>query len=403
MAGGADVRVFWIDPLNTNPHFTHLMATVLRDEGHDLEVRSIVRDGFPPPDGVRWSPFAPMASAPASFRERPLAAARLAATYSLRWRSATRWARQRGARAIVVSTNLRLARADAMALRGARRRQLAPVVVAHRPWWTFFADGKASAADRAFYQAAARVLTMDEPTRAALRGACRLPAAKLGHLPHPHFQNMLDQVEPAPALTRRLRAWLTTSDGAQKPPVVAFLSQMRGNHGFDDLLAALPLIDATLPWRLLVVSSRVPPQKAAAIERWLTERGWRERCHLRWHPYSHAELKAFLDVASMVVIPYRVSGPSAVAALAAGAGLPLVATDVGDLAAGVRAGVNGEIAPPAAPAALAVAIARVAAALPRYQREARRPSDRYSPHRAAQALVSALRSAAEDAKDPSAR
>lgn len=385
------MKILWIDPLNTNPHYLNLMAVVLRDAGHDVHVCAMVRAPFPAPPGVRWLPFVPRARPVFALRRRWLAALRLAAGYPLHWRKAIRYARECGARTVVLSTNLAFRRMDAWALRRLQQSGLKAAVVVHKPWRTAHRDGDAKPAHRAFYRQADRVLTMDDHTRAFLHAACGVDEARFRHLPFPHFEPLMATVEANQALVRSLADWAQARDGSTAP-VMAFLSQMRPEHGFDDLLAALPSVGTELPdWRLLVVSSGVPAKRRAAVADRLAKLGFRGRCWLHWTPYSFADLKAFLGAAGMVVTPYKWAGRSVVTACAIGAGVPIVATDVGDLAAGIRPHANGEMVPPNNPDALAAAIVKVAHDLPGYQRRAREPHEDFAPARATEALTDALR------------
>ena len=385
------MKILWIDPLNTNPHYLNLMAVVLRDAGHEVHVCAMVRAPFPPPPGVRWLPFAPRARPVFAFKRRWLAALRLAAGYPLHWRRAIRYARGCGARTVVLSTNLAFRRMDAWALRRLRQSGLNAAVVVHKPWQTAHRGGDAKPAHRAFYRQADRVLTMDDHTRAFLRTVCGVAETRFRHLPFPHFEPLLATVEANQTLARDLAEWAKAKDGSSAP-VIAFLSQMRPEHGFDDLLAALPSVGTELAnWRLLVVSSGVSAKRRAAVEDRLAKLGFRDRCWLHWAPYSLADLKAFLAAASMVVTPYKWAGRSAVTACAIGASVPIVATDVGGLATGIRPHANGEVVPPNNPDALAAAIVKVAHDLLGYQRRAREPHKDLAPARAAAALTGVLR------------
>ena len=391
------MRVLWVDPLNTNPHYLNLMAAVVRDAGHDVRVCSVQRDRHPPPSGVVWAPFARAKGPLVSFRSRPLTMLRLALCYRWYWRRAIRYASECGVTAVVVSTNLRLPRGDAWALGALSRRGIAAVVVVHKPWQSFFAGGKAKASYRRFYRAAARVLTMDDRTGGQVQATFDLPAERCGRIPHPHFQPILEEAPADPALAARLAEWVASPEAtAGRAPVIAFLSQMRAEQGFEDLRAALPRIDAELAeWRLLIVSSNLSAKRQRRVEDWLARERLRDRCWLHWAAYSNAELRAFLAVADLVVVPYRQAGRSAVTALAAGMGLPIVAADVGGLATGIRSGVNGEVVAAGDPQALAAGVVAVVRRLEDYRAGARRPNPHYSPALAADALAAALRDAAQ--------
>ena len=388
------MKILWIDPLNTEAQALNVMAAVLRDAGHDVHVRSIRRAGFDPPPGVDWTPFVRLPAPARPFRADRPALARLAASYPFGWMRALRQARARGAGATLVTTSLALRRWDTWALRRLRRCGVAPVVIVHRPYMEAPRDPEGRRAPRygAFYRQAARILTMNRRTRDWMRTAYALPEDRLLPLRLPHFGPLLDGFPTDRGLARRLAEW---AGGA---PVVAFLSNMRPEQGLDDLLSALPILDAELPdWRLLVVSSGGSRRKVAAVEARLAALGFGDRVRRRWDPYSYPELKAFLGAASLVTTPYRWAAQSGVVAMAAGAGLPAVSTDTGGLPEIVRSGVNGELVPVGDPARLARAIAGVVRGLDCYRRGAEECRDSlFAPRRAADDIAAALRAAAGD-------
>lgn len=388
------MKVFWVDPLNTDPHFASVLATILRDAGHDVHIRSIARAGFGPPSGVRWTPFARTRRPAFSLKKNVVAAARLAASYPLNWRKAIGHVRAAGAKSVLVTTSLMLPRFDAWAMRALVRSGAAPVVVVHRPQPGFFSDpcGSGARRYRRFYEAAARLLFMNADTRERFLAVHPSLEGRSGLFLSPHYGPVLRRVEPDPALAGRLGDW------AAKAPVVAYLSNMRVEHGFQDLLASLPLLDAQLAdWRLLLVSSTLSEREGRRIEDRLAALGLHGRNWCRWTPYTLPELKAFLGAASVVVAPYRDATQSAALASAGGAGVPAVATRVGGLAEAVVPGTNGELARPGDPASLAQAVVKVVGDVERYRRGARRHRDVLNPPAAAAtAVAEALRLAAGD-------
>ena len=383
------MKIIWVDPLNTNPQFLNLMAVILREAGHDVHVCSITRADFPPPSDVRWVPFARLRRAPVSLKNHVFTTAYMTISYPLNWLRTIRYVRTSGVKALLVTTNLMMPRIDAWAMRRLTRYGLAPVVIVHRPYQTFVnrVDRKHAARYGSFYRSAGRILTMNGHTQTLIQKMDRRVEGRHGSFPHPHFQSLLNRFSADRELTRRLKEW---ADGA---PVIAFLSNMRPEQGFDDLLSSLPSLDAQLAdWRLLVVSSTVPRRRGKIVESHLAEFGFRERCWCRWEPYSYSDLKAYLDAASLVVTPYRSATQSGVLAMAAAAGLPAVATEVGGLPEMMHSGVNGELVPAENPARLAQAIVTVIGNLDRYRRGARACRDTlYSPRQAVAAIVDALR------------
>ena len=386
------MKILWIDPLNTNPQFLNLMSVVLREAGHEVHVCSTIRDGHPPPPGIHWTPFLRRGSHPPSLKRDAFTTLRTLASYPFAWARAIRRARASGVNALLVTTNLVLWRTDTWAMRRLERHGPAPVVLAHKPYHGVFGDvaGKQAPRHRAFYESAARILTMSAFTREWMQARYPLPEGRYLHCPHPHFQPLLDRFPANGELVRRLREW---AGGA---PVIAFLSNMRPEQGLDTLLSSLTLIDSELAdWRLLLVSTGGGRREVEAVEGRLAGLGFRERCWCRWDTYSPSDLNAYVEAASLVVTPYHHAAQSGVVALAGGAGLPVVATEVGGLREMVRPGVNGESVPPGDPAGLAQAIAGVVGRLAHYRRGVRSCTDvLFSPRQAGEVVADALRAAA---------
>ena len=391
------MKIFWVDPLNTNPHAVNLIAVILREVGHDVHICSVSRAGHPPPPDVHWIPFAGYRSPPSSLKTNVFAALRLVGFYPFFWRRAVHCALTSGVKVVLVTTNLTLWRQDAWAMRLMARSGLARVAIVHKPYPGVFDDpaGEQAARYRTFYQSATRILTFNAFTRKLMQTLYQLPGDRYSQLPHPHFQPLLDRFSTSRALAFRLHEW------AAGFPVIAFLSNMRPEQGLDDLLSSLAILNAEhADWRLLLVSSGGDKSQIRRLKRRLAELGLQGRSWFHPGTYSYSSLKAYLEAASVVVVPYRWATQSSVVAMATGAGVPIVATSVGGLSEMVHPGVTGELVPPRNPARLAQALVKVVSHRERYRRETLIWRDAlYSPQRTAVSLASALRAAAgnEDA------
>ena len=134
--------------------------------------------------------------------------------------------------------------------------------------------------------------------------------------------------------------------------LAVFLGLIRPYKGVDVLLEAFGHLGGGSPWRLIVAG-----EAWSGLEKELIDRaralglGDRVRFHFGWAP--EPEIDRLVSAADVVVLPYRSGSQSAVAPLALGRGVPVVASDVGGLGEIVEDGISGVLVPPGSPAALA--------------------------------------------------
>lgn len=154
-------------------------------------------------------------------------------------------------------------------------------------------------------------------------------------------------------------------DGSRADEPVRFVTIGRAvaKKGFDDLLAALAALPATLHWRLTHIGGG---EMLKALQAQAGALGLGER--ITWAgPKAQGEVIAALREADLFVLPSKQAGngdrdglPNVVME-AASQGLAIVATDFAGIPEFVRAGVEGVLVPPGDVAALAQALADLAA------------------------------------------
>ena len=388
------MKIIWADPQNICPHYLNLMAIVLREAGHDVVVCSVASPGRPLPHDVRWVPFMHYRSPPFGFKSDAFTTLWALVSHSFGWLRAIRCARAAGVSALLVTTDLKRRRLDTWGMRLMARRGLAPVVIVQRPYNALFNDpaGKQASRYLEFYQSAARILIMSRFTRQWMAELYpTLPEDRYLQFDFPHFKPLMDRCSANEELAGRLRDW------ASGAPVIAFLSNMPRERGLNDLLSCLPTMDSKLAdWRLLLISTGGTQDQIAAVRHRIAELGFQERVWAHFDRYSTQDFKAYLEAASVIVTPYHIATESSVIGFAAGAGVPVVATDVGGLPELIRPGVNGELAPRRNPPLLAEAIAGVVNRLEHYRNGARACRETmYSLRQAVAVIEHALRDASK--------
>ena len=134
-----------------------------------------------------------------------------------------------------------------------------------------------------------------------------------------------------------------------------FLGFVRPYKGLDVLLEALRL--ARGHHRLRVVGEFWT--SPTDVARRIAALGLEDRVDLRPGYASDHETAAALADADVLVLPYREATSSQLPRIAFAAGVPVIASDVGDLGAQVHHGVDGILVPPKDPERLAGALDRV--------------------------------------------
>lgn len=154
------------------------------------------------------------------------------------------------------------------------------------------------------------------------------------------------------AARRPERITSETSDGDGLR--LLFLGFVRPYKGIDVLLQALS-VSARRHRAIIMGEFWMSPKW---LHHQITALGLDGRVEIRPGYATDAEISEALLVADVLVLPYRDGTASQLPRVAFSAGVPVIATDVGDLADQIRDGVNGMVVSPGDPQALAGAIDR---------------------------------------------
>ncbi len=145
---------------------------------------------------------------------------------------------------------------------------------------------------------------------------------------------------------------LSASAAPPETPKLLFFGRITAYKGLDVLFEAFRQVSARRPVRLLIVGDGdFRPYRTLAdglpnveiVNRWVSE----------------AEIDGFFRQASLVTLPYTSASQSGVAAIAAGYGLPVIATRTGGLPEQISDGETGLLVAPGSAAELAAAIERL--------------------------------------------
>lgn len=195
-----------------------------------------------------------------------------------------------------------------------------------------------------FVRRAAAVLVHGDKLKADAVAHLRLDPARVSvgvHPPNTRYRRIADVQAFARPLDGRFR--------------LLFFGRIFPYKGLAHLIAAEPAIAEAVPGLLTVIAGRgedMAGYRAAMADP--------ARFDVRDRRIPDGEVAELFAQADLLVLPYVEASQSGVLAIAAAFGLPVVATDVGEIGPLVRQTGMGRVVPPADPAALARAVVALA-------------------------------------------
>lgn len=174
-------------------------------------------------------------------------------------------------------------------------------------------------------------------------------------LPHPPKPLFLDTAKDR---TAEVRARYGALPGER---VVLFFGLLRPSKGVADLLEAFALMPTAESVRLVVAGYPSKNFDTAAHRELAAQLGISERTSLNFGYVPSEDVGALMQLADVVVLPYRNATASGALATVQSQRRPVVATSVGGLAEAITDGVTGRLVPPRNPAELSKAIAETLA------------------------------------------
>jgi glycosyltransferase involved in cell wall biosynthesis len=178
--------------------------------------------------------------------------------------------------------------------------------------------------------------------------AMRYPGARVVTIVHGN-QEIFRELRDRSLTPATLRERLGIEFGEE---VVLFFGSLSAYKGIDVLVEAFKRLAAVSPRARLVIAG--PP-----LADFKLDRPWPEGVTILPSYIDSSEVAAWMEMAAVVVYPYREIHQSGALQIALTLGAPIVATRVGANVEVIRDGENGLLVAPNDPAALAEAIARI--------------------------------------------
>jgi len=140
---------------------------------------------------------------------------------------------------------------------------------------------------------------------------------------------------------------------------ILFVGFIRPEKGIENLLDALALLKADVPWELEIVGPREFPAYSETLNEIAVARGIRER--IRWTGYvpNGKPLLDLMRAADLLVLPTLSEGTPHVLVEARASGLPCISTFVGGVTSTVTDGYDALLVPPKDASSLARAMERM--------------------------------------------
>ncbi|MFN8455457.1 MAG: glycosyltransferase family 4 protein [Anaerolineae bacterium] len=182
-----------------------------------------------------------------------------------------------------------------------------------------------------------------------------LPAERLHTIPHGNESMFLTLVKGGPSAAE-LRQRYGFAPGE---PVVLFFGLLAPSKGLPDLLQAFTLARSRCPAKLLVAGYPTKFIDMPELRNLVTDRGLAESVVFDARYIPMEEVAGLMDLAAVVVYPYRNSTQSGALQLAYAFGRPVIATRVGGLPEAVEEGRSGFLVSPESPPELAEAMVKL--------------------------------------------
>jgi glycosyltransferase involved in cell wall biosynthesis len=369
---GRPLRLFVVEPRPTGGmiHYAFQLCEALTEAGADVTLvtsRGFELDAVPRSFRVEevlrlWKPVDSSMSSPgrAGRLGRKLRRVSRGAIYVREWRRLARYLEEQ--RPDVVQFGKLEFPIDGYFLRRLRRRGLVLTQVCHeferREHGRGLAPTVATKLTASAYESFSAVFFHGEHGRERFASLFDVPRDRLHVIPHQGPPWVFVRLAGGAETRARLRRRYRLADGE---PVVLFLGTIMPSKGVTDLIEAFPLVLETTPATLVVAGFPTKFVDVGELGRLVDRLGISDSVRLDARYVPFAEVGPLLELASVVVYPYRTSTESGAVQLSCAFGRPIVATTTDALRDVVEDGRSGLLVEPGERDQLAGAISRILA------------------------------------------
>lgn len=323
----------WFDPVNNDPQFIRLMAETLQQGKLSFDAMLLNRRGCPwesagtclnflPPDlshSLSTKGFAARATIAALYVPAIIRAIALLVKMP---------------QPILVSSSLWFPQIDGVMVSLLRRFGIKFSILVHRPYSQRHSSLNSG---NMYFSKLNTYVVLSKFTGLFLQNNYGIPAEKIMVLPLPNYNPVLDKSISDTHLVDFL------SGVRQKGKrIVLCCSGITEGHGTLDLIKIAEAAHSKKSNLFFLVMGNVSGAAGKRMNEILKAKlQGKDNVEVRTGFYTDSQIKAALDNADVVLLPYRNIAQSAVLATALGQGVPVVASDVGGLSELIVHGFNG--------------------------------------------------------------
>lgn len=325
----------WFDPVNNDPQFIRLISKTLQSNNISFDALLLSRLGCPWRESGICRDFLP----PLLSHRLPTGgiAARIAiaAVYGPAAIRAI-YLLTKMPQPVLVSSSLWFPYVDGMIVSLLNRLGVRFSILVHRPYSLRHSSLNSG---RAYFSHANNYIVLSNFTSSFLQTNYNIPSEKIKVLPLPNYNPVLDN-SPSDSDFANLLCKVKQK-GKQ---IVLCPSGISEGHGTLDLIRIIESAQVAAPSLFFFVMGKASGDEEKRINQILKTRlSGKNNVVIRTGLYTDAQIKAGLDFADMVLLPYRHIAQSAVLSVALGQGVPVVVSDVGAMPELVIENCNGRV------------------------------------------------------------
>jgi len=325
----------WFDPVNNDPQFFRLLDRMLNEGNMRFNSILLPRPNCQIPDGGACLPFLPASITYLLSRGGYFVRLIVALLYiPALVRAVVLILRENTP--VLVSSGLWFPQWDGLFVMSLRMLRVKFSILVHRPYSSRISW---SLATKLYFSSANKYIVLSNYTSRYLQSAYGVPSSNIEVLPLPNYNSILDSSVLDYGITKKL-----AGIRAQGKKVALYCSSLSQGHGVDHLIEMIDVSRKNGLELYFVVLGNISGKEGRAYAEALKDKSRYSDNVVVWvGHYEDSQLKACMDCADVVVLPYLEIAQSAVLSVALGQGVPVVTSNVGGMSELIVDNCNGRV------------------------------------------------------------